>query len=104
MLNMNASVSALSLFLLLQNISLNNNSIDSYLPKLVEILSWVFEVDRCSIFLYNSEKKCLYLKASTGRITNPIELKKKDAILSEVFSSGQLKIFKRSIPEKYKAD
>ena len=68
-LNLNASTASLALYMILQNISLGNDAIDNNLiPKIVEISAWILEVDWVSIFLYDSEKQNLYLKASTGKL------------------------------------
>jgi len=45
----------LSLFFIVKNISFNNN-IEFYLPRLVELISDLLEVERCSIFLYDGIK------------------------------------------------
>jgi len=45
----------LTLFFVTKNISFNNN-IEFYLPRLVELLSDLLEVDRCSVFLYDGVK------------------------------------------------
>jgi len=45
----------MTLFYITRNISFNNN-IEFYLPRLVEMLSDLFEVERCSIFLYDGVK------------------------------------------------
>ena len=45
----------LTLFFVTRNISFNNN-IEFYLPRLVELLSDLLEVERCSIFLYDGIK------------------------------------------------
>ena len=73
-------------------------------PKLVEIVAWVCEVDRCSLFLYKKDADCLYLKASTGRLAKPVSLKRKDLLLDEVFAQGRPRVFKKSLPERFKAD
>jgi len=64
---MNASTAAVALYMILQNISLGNEDIDSLIPKIVELSAWILEVDRVSVFLYDAEKQSMYLKASTGK-------------------------------------
>jgi hypothetical protein len=60
---------------------LGNESIDGLLPKVVELSSWILEVERCSIFLFDKSKDLLYLKSTTGKIQSSVELKRKDMIL-----------------------
>jgi hypothetical protein len=45
----------LTLFFIVKNISFNNN-IEFYLPRLIELLSDLLEVERSSIFLYDGVK------------------------------------------------
>ena len=45
----------LTLFFITKKISFNNN-IEFYLPRLVEMMSDLLEVERCSIFLYDGIK------------------------------------------------
>ena len=45
----------LSLFFITRNISFNN-SLEFYLPRLVEMLSDLLDVERCSVFLYDGLK------------------------------------------------
>ncbi len=45
----------LSLFFIVKNISMNNH-IEFYLPRLVELMADLLEVERCSIFLYDGIK------------------------------------------------
>ena len=45
----------MTLFFITKNIAFNNN-IEFYLPRLVEMLSDLLEVERCSIFLYDGIK------------------------------------------------
>jgi len=45
----------MTLFFITRNICFNNN-IEFYLPRLVEMLSDLLEVERCSIFLYDGVK------------------------------------------------
>jgi hypothetical protein len=76
---------------------------DTYIPKIIELLSWICEVERCTLYLYNSEKGCLYLKASSGRIRENIEIptKKEDFVMS-AFIHGKM-IVKNSLSEDKKA-
>jgi hypothetical protein len=46
----------------------SNNCIEYYLPRLVEMISDLLEVERCSIFLYDRSKDELYCKVITGRL------------------------------------
>lgn len=79
----------LTLFFVTKNISFNNN-IEFYLPRLVELLSDLLEVDRCSVFLYDGVKDQLYCKVITGRLREAITFdREKPNILSTVFNQGQ---------------
>lgn len=79
----------LTLFFIVKNISFNN-SIEFYLPRLVELISDLIEVERCSIFLYDGIKDELYCKVITGRIRDAISFERsKQNILSSVFNTGQ---------------
>ena len=79
----------LTLFFITRNISFNHN-IEFYLPRLVEMVSDLLEVERCSIFLYDGVKDQLYCKVITGRLREAISFDRdKPNILSTVFNSGQ---------------
>lgn len=79
----------MTLFYITKNISFNNN-IEFYLPRLVEMLSDLLEVERCSIFLYDGIKDQLYCKVITGRLREAISYEReKPNILSTVFNTGQ---------------
>ena len=69
---------SLTLFFITKNISYNN-SIEFYLPRLVELLSDLLEVERCSIFLYDGVKDELYCKVITGRLREPISFERSKA-------------------------
>jgi len=72
-----------------KNISFNNN-IEFYLPRLVEMVSDLIEVERCSVFLYDGLKDQLYCKVITGRLREAISFDRdKPNILSTVFNTGQ---------------
>ena len=43
-----------------------------YLPRLVEMLSDLLDVERCSIFLYDGLKDNIFCKVITGRLREPI--------------------------------
>ena len=86
----------LSLFFITKNISFKNN-IEFYLPRLVEMLSDLLEVERCSIFLYDGIKDHLYCKVITGRLREAISFEReKPNILSTVFNTGQYMYVKDS--------
>jgi hypothetical protein len=53
-----------------------NNSLEFYLPRLVEMLSDLLDVERCSIFLYDGVKDQLFCKVITGRLREPINFKR----------------------------
>ena len=65
----------LGLFFITRNISMNN-SLEFYLPRLVEMLSDLLDVERCSIFLYDGVKDQLFCKVITGRLREPINFKR----------------------------
>lgn len=79
----------MTLFFITRNICFNNN-IEYYLPRLVEMISDLLEVERCSIFLYDGVKDQLYCKVITGRLREAISFEReKPNILSQVFNTGQ---------------
>ena len=85
----------LSLFYITRNISFNN-SLEFYLPRLVEMLSDLLDVERCSIFLYDGLKDTLFCKVITGRLREPISFKREsNNVLSTVFNTGTPKHFKK---------
>jgi hypothetical protein len=61
----------ITLYFIAKNISFNNQ-LEFYLPRLVEMLSDLLEVERCSLFLYDGVKDELYCKVITGRLKEPI--------------------------------
>ena len=65
----------LGLFFIARNIAFNN-SLEFYLPRLVEMFSDLIDVERCSIFLYNCVKDSLFCKVITGRLREPITFKR----------------------------
>ena len=64
----------LGLFYIARNISFNK-SLEFYLPRLVEMVSDLLDVERCRIFLYDGVKDSLFCKVITGRLSEPITLK-----------------------------
>ena len=79
----------MTLYFITRNISFNNN-IEFYLPRLVEMISDLLEVERCSIFLYDGVKDQLYCKVITGRLREAIAFdREKPNLLSTVFNTGQ---------------
>lgn len=84
----------LTLFFITKNISFNNQ-IEFYLPRLVELLSDLVEVERASIFLYDGIKDELYCKVITGRLREPITFdRSQNNILSTVFNTGKFAYIK----------
>ncbi len=65
----------LGLFFVTRNIQINN-SLEFYLPRLVEMLSALLDVARCSIFLYDGVKDSIFCKVITGRLREPISFKR----------------------------
>ena len=64
----------LGLFYIARNISFNK-SLEFYLPRLVEMVSDLIDVERCRIFLYDGVKDSLFCRFITGRLSEPITLK-----------------------------
>lgn len=58
-----------------KNIAMNN-SIEYYLPRFIEMLSDLVDVERCSIFLYDRFKDELFCKVITGRLKEPVSFKR----------------------------
>lgn len=85
----------LALFYVAKNISFNNQ-LEFYLPRLVEILSDLLDVERCSIFLYDGVKDNLFCKVITGRLREPIQFQREsNNIICSVFNTGQAKHFRK---------
>lgn len=62
---------------------------------MVELLSDLLEVERCSVFLYDGVKDQLYCKVITGRLREAITFdREKPNILSQVFNLGQAMFLK----------
>lgn len=61
----------LALFFCVRNIAFNNK-IEFYLPRLVEMISELLEVERCSIYLYDGQKDQLYCKVITCNLREVI--------------------------------
>lgn len=61
----------LTLFFIIKNIQ-QNNSIEYYLPRLVEMISDLVDVERCSMYLYDRLKDELYCKVITGRLKEQV--------------------------------
>ena len=49
-----------------------NNAVEFYLPRFVEMLAELLDVERCSLYLYNKANDELYCKVITGRLKEPI--------------------------------
>jgi hypothetical protein len=62
-------------FLIARNIAFNN-SLEFYLTRLVEMVSDLLDVERCSIFYYDGVKDSLFCKVITGRLREPIIFKR----------------------------
>ena len=78
----------LGLFFVTRNIQINN-SLEFYLPRLVEMLSDLLDVERCSIFLYDGVKDQIFCKVITGRLREPINFKRESQnAISAVFNTG----------------
>jgi hypothetical protein len=98
----NALQDTLTLFFVAKNISFNN-SIEFYLPRFVELLSDLLEVERCSVFLYDGIKDELYCKVITGRLREPISFdRSKENILSQVFNTGQYVFIRDCLSPEHK--
>lgn len=56
-------------------------------------------MERCTLYLYNNEKGCLYIKASSGVVRKQIEIStKKDDFVVESFIHGKM-IMKNNLGE-----
>lgn len=91
----------LGLFYITRNISFNN-SLEFYLPRLVEMLSDLLDVERCSVFLYDGVKDQLFCKVITGRLREPVSFQRdgdRPNVLCQVFNTGQARHFKRAQDE-----
>ena len=85
----------LALFYVLKNIQCSN-SVEYYLPRLVEMLADLCDVERCSIFLYDKSKDELYCKVITGRLKEAISFQRVPEngefnILTDCFNSGEFR-------------
>jgi hypothetical protein len=86
----------LALFYVSKNISLNNQ-LEFYLPRLVEMLSDLLDVERCSIFLYDGVKDHIFCKVITGRLREPISFQREsNNVVCSVFNTGQAKHFRKA--------
>ena len=84
------------MFFVTRNIQINN-SLEFYLPRLVEMLSDLLDVERCSIFLYDGVKDTIFCKVITGRLREPINFKRESQnAISHVFNTGQPKHFRKA--------
>jgi hypothetical protein len=97
-LMLNAIMSSIGLSQLINQVS-KSKDLDGYIAKITELLAWICEVERCTLYLYNNEKGCLYIKASSGRVREPIEIStKKDDFVVESFIHGKM-IMKNTLGE-----
>lgn len=75
-----------------------NNSLEYYLPRLVEMLSDLLDVERCSIYLYDGVKDQIFCKVITGRLREPINFKRDSKnVISSVFNTGMPRHFKKAL-------
>jgi transcriptional regulator with GAF, ATPase, and Fis domain len=96
----NALVNSQILYLITKNISFGN-SVEYYLPRLVEILTFVLETERCAIYLYDKESDEIYCKVITGKLSDPITYKRSEAgALGESFSTGLPVIIKSAYDDE----
>ena len=69
------------------------------MPRLVEMLSDLLDVERCSVFLYDGVKDQLFCKVITGRLREPVSFQRESNnpnVLCQVFNTGQARHFKRA--------
>lgn len=79
----------LTLFYIAKNIG-QNNSVEFYLPRLVEMIADLLDIERCSIYLYDRVKDEIYCKVITGRMKDPISFSRMGHnILCDVFNRGE---------------
>ena len=94
----------IGLFFVTRNISFNN-SLEFYLPRMVEMVSDLLDVERCSIFLYDGVKDTLFCKVITGRLREPVNFpRSSDNVLCKVFNSGSARHFKKAMDPAVQAD
>ena len=94
----------LGLFFVTRNIQINN-SLEYYLPRLVEMLSDLLDVERCSIFLYDGVKDSIFCKVITGRLREPINFKREsNNAISAVFNTGLPKHFRKALDSSCAAE
>lgn len=102
-LMLNSAMSSIGLLNCIDHVS-KGKELESYIPKLIELISWVCEVERCTLYLYDSEKGWLYIKATSGRMRENIEISTdKDDYVMRAFIHGQ-KIMKNKFSESKKAE
>ncbi|CDW76346.1 pas pac sensor protein [Stylonychia lemnae] len=78
----------LTLFYIAKNIG-QNSSVEFYLPRLVEMIADLLDIERCSIYLYDRIKDEIYCKVITGRMKDPISFSRMSHnILCDVFNRG----------------
>ena len=83
----------LGLFFIARKIAFNN-SLEFYLPRLVEMVSDLLDLELCSIFLYDGVKDSLFCKVITVRLREPITFKRESwNVVSQVFNSGMPNYF-----------
>eukprot|EP00347_Sterkiella_histriomuscorum_P004739 403359292 len=89
----------LGLFFISKNIS-QNNSVEFYLPRLIEMISDLLDVERCSIYLYDKLKDEIYCKVITGKMKDPISFPRlAQNVLCQVFNTGQSVYVKNIVNE-----
>ena len=94
----------IGLFYITRNISFNN-SLEFYLPRLVEMMSDLLDVERCSIFLYDGVKDQLFCKVITGRLREPVSFQREsNNVLCSVFNTGQARHFRRALEEEVREE
>lgn len=65
---------------------------------MVEMVSDLLDVERCSIFLYDGVKDTLFCKVITGRLREPVNFpRSSDNVLCKVFNSGSARHFKKAM-------
>jgi hypothetical protein len=80
----------LSLFFVAKNIG-QNNAVEFYLPRLIEMLSDLLDVERCGLYLYDRLQDELYCKVISGRMKEQINFKRTSQnIICESFNTGQV--------------
>jgi len=89
-LMMDLALASVGLCNALDDIS-KSKALDENIQKIINLLQWTWEVERCTLYLYNKEKGCLYVKASSEKVRKAIEIPTKtDDYVMDSFLHGKM--------------